>query len=88
MLDLDPSALARVLGGADEAGPNRTQVRKPSGEETTTYRSDRAYCLDRVTQLCRDANPGMLWGTNEAGAAKCAIDAIPKACPTPAQPGS
>lgn len=82
MLPLDPSQLARVTGGAgEETAPNVTRIKKADGTEAYTARTNRAYCEDRITQLCRDANPGMLWGTNEQAAANCALKEIPKSCP-------
>ena len=83
MLPLSPSLLARVTGGAGEEppAPNITRVKKADGTEVYTARTNRAYCEDRITQLCRDANPGLLWGTNERAAAECALREIPKTCP-------
>lgn len=63
-------------------GQNTTTISNPRGS-TTTVQSDYAYCTTAVSQACRTANPGMLWGTNEPKAAQCTIESLPKACGLP-----
>ena len=80
MVAMEPAQLARVVGGVDPA-PNRSSYRGNDGTEVRTERTDYAYCVDAVRQNCRDANPGLLWGTNERAAAQCALREQPAACP-------
>lgn len=63
-------------------GQNTVITSSPQGERTTT-RSDYAYCVDAVTQACRAASPGTLWGTNEAKAGQCTVQNLPAACGQP-----
>jgi len=79
--------LAHVCGGGETA-PNVSTFTGSDGSKMTQARTDYAYCVDAVKQNCRDANPGMLWGTNEQGAAQCALDNLPKACPPSLSGGS
>lgn len=79
VLALDREALAAVLGGA--SAPNITSYKGNDGSTAYTARTDYAYCVDAVKQNCAAANPGLLWGTNEKGAAQCTLDNLPKACP-------
>jgi hypothetical protein len=64
-------------------GQNTTVVKDANGGEKSTNRTDYAYCADTVAQACRAANPGTLWGTNEAKAAQCQIQNLPAACGKP-----
>ncbi len=84
LMSLEAADLELVSGGQ-----NTVTTTTPSGSQTSS-RSDYAFCADTVQQACRTANPGMLFGTNQAGAAQCTIDNLPKACglpPTGAAPG-
>jgi hypothetical protein len=77
LMSLDSADLELVSGGQ-----NTVTTTTPRGSTSTT-RSDYAFCADTVQQACRTSNPGALWGTNEAGAAQCTIDNLPKACGLP-----
>lgn len=77
LMSLDLADLEDVSGGQ-----NTTTITNPRGSTTTTQ-SDYAYCTTAVSQACRTANPGTFWGTNEAKAAQCTIDNMPKACGLP-----
>jgi hypothetical protein len=77
---MDDADLARVVGGGSTA-PNVSTYKGKDGTEVSQQRTDFAYCVDAVKQNCRDANPGMFWGTNEGRAAQCTLDNLPKACP-------
>ena len=77
LMSLELDELELVSGGQ-----NITTVTNSRGS-TTTNQSDYAYCTSAVTQACRTANPGMLWGTNEPKAAQCTIESMPKASGLP-----
>ena len=77
LMSLDDAELELVSGGQ-----NTVTTTTPQGSQSTT-RSDYGFCADTVKQACGTANPGMLWGTNEAKAAQCTIESLPKACGLP-----
>jgi hypothetical protein len=82
LMSLDAADLELVSGGQ-----NTVTTTSPNGNSQSTTRSDYAFCADTVTQACRTASPGMLWGTNESKAAQCTIDNLPKACGLPPTTG-
>jgi len=92
VIAIEPAALARVRGGDAAPAPSTF----PPGMNTEALSTklgggarsltDYGYCAATVKESCHAANPGRLWGTNDAAAATCTLTRLPQICGTPPLP--